>query len=302
MIYRVRHRTTYIYEDPVSVSHHLVRLTPRDIPGQLCPESTISVLPAPAVTSTEDDYFGNIQTFFTLQEPHDSLIVEANSEVEVFPLKRPDFAHSPPWETVVESLVNDHSDEGLDAYQYVFGSQRVGASREIARYAREAFPPGRPLLQAVLELMRIIHRDFQFDSKATEVTTPVQAFFEKRRGVCQDFAHLQIACMRSLGLPCRYVSGYLRTLPPSGKPRLVGADASHAWCSAWCPGAGWVDFDPTNNCIPTDGHITVAWGRDYSDVSPIHGVLLGGAKHTLHVGVDVAPISRRSQGPPTNSL
>jgi transglutaminase-like putative cysteine protease len=302
MIYRVRHRTTYIYEDPVSVSHHLVRLTPRDIPGQLCPESTISVLPAPAVTSTEDDYFGNIQTFFTLQEPHDSLIVEANSEVEVFPLKRPDFAHSPPWETVVESLVNDHSDEGLDAYQYVFGSQRVGASREIARYAREAFPPGRPLLQAVLELMRIIHRDFQFDSKATEVTTPVQAFFEKRRGVCQDFAHLQIACMRSLGLPCRYVSGYLRTLPPSGKPRLVGADASHAWCSAWCPGAGWLDFDPTNNCIPTDGHITVAWGRDYSDVSPIHGVLLGGAKHTLHVGVDVAPISRRSEGPPTNSL
>jgi transglutaminase-like putative cysteine protease len=295
MIYRVRHQTTYSYEDAVSVSHHLVRLTPRDIPGQLCHESNISVLPAPAVTSTQDDYFGNVQTFFTLQEPHNSLIVEASSEVEVFALKRPDFSHSAPWGTVVESLISDNSDEGLDAYQYVFGSQRVGASREIAGYAREAFPAGRPLLEAVVELMRIIHRDFQFDSKATEVTTPVQAFFEKRRGVCQDFAHLQIACMRSLGLPCRYVSGYLRTLPPSGKPRLVGADASHAWCSAWCPGAGWVDFDPTNNCIPTDGHITVAWGRDYSDVSPIHGVLLGGAKHTLNVGVDVAPITGGAQ-------
>jgi len=290
VIYRVRHRTTYTYEDPVSVSHHLVRLTPRDIPGQLCRETHISILPAPAVTATHDDYFGNIQTFFTLQEPHNSLIVEASSELEVHSAKRQVFSVSPPWESVVESLISDHSDEGLDAYQFVFGSQRVGASRELADYAREAFPAGRPLLEAVLDLMRIIHRDFRFDTKATEVRTPVQAFFQKRRGVCQDFAHLQIACMRSLGLPARYISGYLRTLPPPGKPRLVGADASHAWCSAWCPGAGWVDFDPTNNCVPTEGHITVAWGRDYSDVSPIHGVLLGGAKHTLDVGVDVVAI------------
>jgi transglutaminase-like putative cysteine protease len=297
MIYRVTHRTTYSYEDPVSISHHLVRLTPRDMPQQHCQETHISILPEPAATSTEDDYFGNIQTFFTLQEPHDSLIVEASSELEVFMLRRRDFSLSPPWESVVESLVNDSSDDGLDAYQFVFGSQRVGASRELADYAREAFPARRPLLEAVYELTRIIHRDFQFDTKATEVTTPVQAFFEKRRGVCQDFAHLQIACMRSLGLPGRYVSGYLRTLPPPGKPRLVGADASHAWCSAWCPGEGWVDFDPTNNCVPADGHITVAWGRDYSDVSPIHGVLLGGAKHTLHVGVDVTPITVIGQKP-----
>jgi transglutaminase-like putative cysteine protease len=297
MIYRVTHRTTYSYEDPVSVSHHLVRLTPRDMPGQHCHETLISILPEPVATSTQDDYFGNIQTFFTLQEPHDSLTVEASSELEVFTLRRRDFSLSPPWENVVESLVDDSSDDGLDAYQFVFGSQRVGASRELADYAREAFPARRPLLEAVYELTRIIHRDFQFDTKATEVTTPVQAFFEKRRGVCQDFAHLQIACMRSLGLPGRYVSGYLRTLPPPGKPRLVGADASHAWCSAWCPGEGWVDFDPTNNCVPTDGHITVAWGRDYSDVSPIHGVLLCGAKHTLHVGVDVTPITVVAQKP-----
>ena len=153
-----------------------------------------------------------------------------------------------------------------------------------------SFPAGRPILEAAFDLTARIHQDFRFDAKATEVTTPVETFFEKRRGVCQDFSHLQIACMRSLGLPARYVSGYLRTLPPPGRPRLVGADASHAWCSAWCPGYGWVDFDPTNNCVPSDGHITLAWGRDYSDVSPIRGVLLGGAKHSLKVGVDVMPL------------
>jgi transglutaminase-like putative cysteine protease len=290
MIYRVVHRTTYDYQDPVSVSHHLVRLTPRTLPRQVCTETEISIAPSPAVTAARDDYFGNIQTFFTLQEPHDRLIVEARSTLELFALKRPDFSASPPWETVVESLVSDHSEDGLDAYQFVFSSDRVEASREFADYARQAFPPGRPLLEAIFDLTRQIHRDFSFDKKATEVTTPVKAFFQKRRGVCQDFAHLQIACLRSLRLPARYVSGYLRTQPPSDLPRLVGADASHAWCSAWCPGAGWADFDPTNNCVPEDGHITVAWGRDYCDVSPIHGVLLGGAKHTLHVGVDVMPI------------
>ena len=247
--------------------------------------------PRPPVTATHDDYFGNIQTFFTLQEPHDRLIVEAQQRIGSARAQAAGFLRDlRRGRRLSESLVSDHSEEGLDAYQFVFGSQRVAASRELADYARDAFPAGRPLLEAILDLTRKIHRDFHFDTKATEVTTPVQAFFEKRRGVCQDFAHLQIACLRSLGLPARYVSGYLRTLPPPGRPRLVGADASHAWCSAWCPGAGWVDFDPTNNCVPADGHITVAWGRDYSDVSPIHGVLLGGAKHTLHVGVDVMPI------------
>ena len=290
MIYRVVHKTTYDYQDSVSVSHHLVRLTPRKIPGQVCRETGISISPSPDVTTTHADYFGNIETFFTLQEPHDCLIVEARSTLELHALARPDFSASPSWETVVQSVPGDHSQEGLDAYQFVFSSERVVASREFADYARQTFPLGRPLLEAVYDLMRQINRDFRFDKKATEVTTPVEAFFQKRRGVCQDFAHLQIACLRSLGLPARYVSGYLRTFPAPGRPRLVGADASHAWCSVWCPGIGWVDFDPTNDCIPEEGHITVAWGRDYSDVSPIHGVLLGGAKHTLDVGVDVTPI------------
>ena len=289
MIYRVRHRTAYHYEDPVSVSHHVVRLTPRNLPKQTCRGSHISILPAPPAISAHFDYFGNTLTSFTLHEPHDCLIVEANSDLEVNAIESPDFFGSPPWETVPESLAGDHSDEVLNAYQFVFDTQRVRSSPELAAYARESFPEGRPLLAAVLDLTRRIHQDFRFDKKATEVTTPVQTFFEKRRGVCQDFAHLQIGCMRSLGLPARYVSGYLRTMPPPGHPRLVGADASHAWCSAWCPGTGWVDFDPTNNCAPSDGHITVAWGRDYSDVSPIWGVLLGGARHKLQVEVDVIP-------------
>jgi transglutaminase-like putative cysteine protease len=290
LIYRVRHRTTYEYEDPVSVSHHIVRLTPRNLPKQTCRGSHVSILPAPPVTSAHFDYFGNTLTSFTLHEPHVCLIVEAASDLEVNAVEPPDFSGSPPWETVRASLDGDPSDEVLNAYQFVFDTQRVRSNPELAAYARESFPEGRPLLAAVLDLTRRIHQDFRFDKKATEVATPVQTFFEKRRGVCQDFAHLQIGCMRSLGLPARYVSGYLRTMPPPGRPRLVGADASHAWCSAWCPGAGWVDFDPTNNCVPSDGHITVAWGRDYSDVSPIYGVLLGGARHKLHVEVDVMPV------------
>ena len=291
MIYRVRHRTTYDYEDEVSVSHHVVRLTPRNLPVQRCWESYVAILPTPPVTSSHFDYFGNTLTSFTMQEPHDCLIVEANSNLEVTAVAPPDFSGSPPWETVQESLAGSPSDDILNALQFVFDSQRVRSNAELAGYARESFPGGRPLLAAVLDLTRRIHQDFRFDKKATEVATPVQTFFEKRRGVCQDFAHLQIACLRSLGLPARYVSGYLRTMPPPGRPRLIGADASHAWCSAWCPGTGWVDFDPTNNCVPSDGHITVAWGRDYSDVSPIYGVLLGGARHKLHVEVDVMPLA-----------
>jgi transglutaminase-like putative cysteine protease len=288
--YRLRHRTSYEYEDPVSVSHHVVRLTPRILGRQIRRWNEISIVPKPAVVTEQTDYFGNVVTFFTLEEPHDSLIVEATSEAEVTSNGPPDFAASMHWEFVRSNLANDHSGEGLDAYQFVFDSARAEANSKLYEYARESFPAEQPLLQGVFDLMRRIHEDFRFDTEATEVTTPVETFFEKRRGVCQDFAHLQIACMRTMGLPARYVSGYLRTLPPPGRPRIVGADASHAWCSAWCPGVGWVDFDPTNNCLPSDGHITVAWGRDYSDVSPIHGVLLGGSHHKLEVQVDVAPI------------
>ncbi len=291
MIYRVRHQTIYDYVEPVSVSQHAVRLTPRNLRGQTCRSMRLSVWPEPPFhATTHTDFFGNSVTSFTLPESHTRMSVEATSELEVQAVVHPPFAESPAWETVREAVAEDHTQEGLNAFQFVFNSIRVSAKPELAAYARDSFPAGRPLLEAVLDLTGRINHDFRFDAKATEVTTPVETFFEKRRGVCQDFSHLQIACMRSLGLPARYVSGYLRTMPPPGKPRLVGADASHAWCAAWCPRFGWVDFDPTNNCVPTDGHITLAWGRDYSDVSPIRGVLLGGAKHSLKVGVDVMPM------------
>jgi len=290
LIYRVRHMTVYDYADRVSVSHHVLRLTPRNLTRQRCSGSRIAIAPAPQSSTTRTDYFGNVLTFFTLREPHDHLQVEARSELEVQNVAAPDFSRSPRWELVPQSLEGHPSVEVLDAYQFVFASERVGANPELAAYARDSFLPERPVLEAVRDLTRRIHQDFRFDTEATEVTTPVETFFEKRRGVCQDFAHLEIACLRSLGLPARYVSGYLRTTPSPGCARLEGADASHAWCSAWCPDAGWVDFDPTNDCVPTDGHVTLAWGRDYNDVCPIHGVLLGGARHTLNVGVDVIPV------------
>jgi transglutaminase-like putative cysteine protease len=290
LIYKVRHRTTYDYSDPVSVSHHILRLTPHGSGHQTCYSSEISIEPRPPSRARHSDYFGNRATAFTLLEPHDRLMVEANSQLEVTTVAHADFSESPAWEQVRDSLPNDANGEALRAYQFVFDSRRVKARPELAEYALDSFTPGRPVLDGARDLMRRIFVDFRFDTKATEVSTPVETFFEKRRGVCQDFAHLQIACMRSAGLPARYVSGYLRTLPPPGRPRLAGADASHAWCSAWSPGAGWVDFDPTNNCVPSDGHITVGCGRDYGDVSPIHGVLLGGARHTLEVEVDVEPL------------
>jgi transglutaminase-like putative cysteine protease len=265
-------------------------LTPHDTRNQICRRSDISVIPRPPSYSWHTDYFGNRNAAFTLLEPHDRLIVNAGMELEVNPVPLPEFSASPAWEHVRDSLAADYTDEGLNAYQYVFDSNRVKARPALADYARESFPHERPLLEAAMDLTHRIYRDFRFDTKATEVSTPVETFFEKRRGVCQDFSHLQIACMRSLGLPARYISGYLRTLPPPGKPRLIGADASHAWCAVWSPGAGWVDFDPTNDLVPSDGHLTLAWGRDYSDVSPIHGVLLGGERHTLDTGVDVMPI------------
>lgn len=195
-----------------------------------------------------------------------------------------------PWEEAVRLLPNDHSAAGLEAYQFGFESARIRIRPEFASYALQSFRPGRPMPEALRDLTARIHNDFRFDSKVTNVRTPTEEVFRKRRGVCQDFAHLQIACLRSLNLAARYVSGYLRTYPPPGRPRLVGADASHAWVSAYCPGSGWLDMDPTNNVVPSDGHVTLAWGRDYGDVSPLRGLILGGGAHTLKVAVDMEPI------------
>jgi transglutaminase-like putative cysteine protease len=190
----------------------------------------------------------------------------------------------------VASLPNDRSPASLEAYQFVFESPRIRPNPEFAAYARGSFAPGRLFTEALLDLTARIHKDFRFDPKATNVRTPAEAVLRKRRGVCQDFAHLQIACLRSLNLAARYVSGYLRTYPPPGRPRLIGADASHAWVSAYCPGTGWLDVDPTNNLVPSRSHVTLAWGRDYGDVSPLRGLILGGRDHTLKVAVDMEPL------------
>jgi transglutaminase-like putative cysteine protease len=243
----------------------------------------------PASPTERTDYFGNQLSFFTVQEPHERLVVEAQSEVTIDEQKpRPE--QSITWEAVARSLPEDHSSEALEAYQFVFESPRIRPSAQLAVYALESFTPGRQFVEALLDLNGRIYKDFRFDAKATSVRTPTEEVFRKGRGVCQDFAHLEIACLRSLNLPARYVSGYLRTYPLPGKARLVGADASHAWVSAYCPGMGWIDVDPTNNVVPSYNHVTLAWGRDYGDVSPLRGLILGGRDHTLKVAVDVEPI------------
>jgi transglutaminase-like putative cysteine protease len=247
------------------------------------------ITPAPANVSEHLDYFGNSVTSFTIREPHNELNIEARSRVAMDDHSTAWPELSPPWEDVARSLSSDLSAEGLDAYQFVFESPRVRPAAEFAEYAAESFLPARPLAEALLDLTARIHEDFRFDAKATNVRTSPEEVLRDRRGVCQDFAHVQVACLRSLGLPARYVSGYLRTYPPPGGTRLVGADVSHAWVSAYCPGAGWLDVDPTNNLIPFQSHVTLSWGRDYGDVSPVRGVILGGRDHKVDVGVDMEP-------------
>lgn len=290
MIYKIVHRTTYKYKYPVSVGNHVACLKPRSFPHQQLTWSELHIQPPPATCTERVDYFGNRLCFFTVQDPHKELVVEARSEVIVEGNAIPWPQQSLPWEEAATLLPNDQSPVGLDAYQFRFESPRIRVRPEFASYALQSFTPGRPMAEALLDLTARIHVDFRFDSKVTNVRTPTEEVFRKRRGVCQDFAHLQIACLRSLNLAARYVSGYLRTYPPPGKPRLKGADVSHAWVSAYCPDIGWLDMDPTNNVVPSDGHVTLAWGRDYSDISPLRGLILGGGAHTLKVAVDMEPL------------
>lgn len=289
MIYDVSHRTRYRYSIPVSFSHHRLHLTPRPCAHQVCHRTALSVSPNPTVQTAGEDYFGNPVTNVTLQDQHKELTLHSRSVIEVSPASPPDPARTAPWDTIYEALYGDTSDTGLDAIQYVFDSPCAASSSTLARYAAESFPSGAPVLAGALDLTRRIYQEFTYDGTATTVSTPVEEVFAGRRGVCQDFAHLEIACLRSLGVPARYVSGYLLTHPPEGKERLVGADASHAWLAVWCPDHGWVDLDPTNNLVVSEEHITVAWGRDYSDVSLIKGAIFGGGAHTIDVAVDVVP-------------
>lgn len=291
MTYRIVHKTSYQYKHAVSVGNHIACLTPRCLPGHRCTRHELLVSPSAEVTRRKD-YFGNQLSFFTIEEPHKALIVEARSEVTIDQRSAPPAPRdSPPWEEIARTLPSQYDACSLEAYQFVFESSRIQPSAQFAEYASRSFTPGRPFIQALLDLTGRIHHDFRFDAKATNVRTPPEEVLRKGCGVCQDFAHLEIACLRSLHLPARYVSGYLRTFPRPGQPRLIGADVSHAWISAYCPGIGWLDVDPTNNVVPSSNHVTVAWGRDYSDVSPLRGLILGGRDHALQVSVDVEALA-----------
>lgn len=291
MIYNILHRTLYDYAASVTVSHHVARLEPRATSAQSCQSYSLKVFPEPTLRKMRADYFGNQLCFFSVQEVHSKLEIIAHSRVKVS-VKQPFAAEaSPSWEKVAALFRDPVSPEVVETYQFVFDSPQVRSSFELADYARQSFAPGTPFLTGVADLNRRVFTDFKYDARATSVATPLEEVLEKRRGVCQDFAHLGIAFLRSLGLPARYVSGYLRTRPPEGTPRLEGADASHAWFAVFCPDVGWVDFDPTNNLQPSAEHITVAYGRDFGDVSPVAGILTGGGQHGLRVSVDVTEVA-----------
>jgi len=290
---RVHHRTAYSYLEPVELGAHVVHLRPRELPFQTLHGFTLHAgsLTAPALRDGVD-HFGNPVSWLFLTGLHSTLVLDATAEVEVRCRPCPASDATPAWERVAASAI--HS----EVAEFTFASPRVRLLSQARAWAASSFPPGRPVLQGVLDLMHRFTHEFRFDPAVTTVSTSVVRVLELRAGVCQDFAHVMIAGLRALGLPARYVSGYLRTVPPPGQARLVGADQSHAWVGVWLgPEHGWVDVDPTNALVVQDGHVVLGWGRDYSDVSPVRGVLLGGGEHTLQVSVDIAPAGLETVSP-----
>ena len=294
MKYRITHQTTYRYEQAVTVCHNEAHLIPRDSVQQRCLSYRLDIYPAPASRSEREDFFGNRVVYYAIDVPHDLLRVTATSEVSLeSPGAQLPLGAGVPWQEAARRLHGELTADNLDARQYLLDSPMAGISAEIKRYAAPAFREHRPVADVVLELMSRIHRDFTYDPDFTTIATPLSEVLKHRRGVCQDFAHLMIGALRSLGLPARYVSGYILTTPPPGYARLIGADASHAWVSVHDPLVGWVDFDPTNNCLADDEHVTLAWGRDFGDVTPMRGVILGGGEQTIKVHVTVSPVELR---------
>jgi transglutaminase-like putative cysteine protease len=297
MRFRICHVTRYGYPDPVSLCHSVAHLKPREFAHQRCLSSQVRVDPWPAVSRDYLDFFGNRVTYFSIQQSHGALEVTAQSEVEVMPQSLPPAAATPTWEWVLERLRGGRG-EAAEARIFTLASPMIPHNDQATDYARSSFAPGRPVLEAVTDLMGRIFRDFEYDPHFSNVATPLSEVLEHRRGVCQDFAHLGLACLRGLGLAARYVSGYLETLPPPGQVKLQGSDASHAWFSVFIPDLGWVDFDPTNDQIPGQQHITTAIGRDYQDVTPLRGVFYGGGAHDLRIAVDVNRIEDATAGSP----
>lgn len=303
MLLHVLHETAYDYAPMVRTAQHMAHLRPLQTPRQKLLAHSLRITPAPAQQSEALDVYGNTRSFFSLQHAHERLHVVADSTVATSAAPAP--TDSLPWQDAAERM-RYHRDARYDpAAEFLFASPYVPRDDAFARYALASFAEGRPQLEAARELMQRIHADFEYAPAATDVNTPALEALALRRGVCQDLAHVMLGCLRSLGLPARYVSGYLLTEPPPGQPRLVGGDASHAWVSVYLPaaagGGAWVDLDPTNDRTPGEDYVTLAIGRDYSDVSPMRGVIHGGAHHTLKVAVTVTPVEQVTQCAVTRS-
>lgn len=287
MNYKITHRSHYAYSESVSLCHNEARLTPRSFFNQTCLESTLHIQPKPVAYREREDFFGNRTTYFALETPHNELEVKSESQVRIVPYTNHQNLSQTSWEDVSSYLRTTTDAHAVDVRQFTYDSPKAAGSPELAQYAKPCFTKSKPLIDAVRDLTARIYAEFDYVPGFTTISTPLTEVLHHKRGVCQDFAHLAIGCLRSLGLAARYISGYLETLPPPGKERLVGADASHAWFSVYVPQNGWIDFDPTNNLMPTDQHITVAWGRDFADATPLKGVIVGSGKHKLTVAVDV---------------
>ncbi len=291
--YRITHKTRYQYSDPVAICQNQVMMLPRQLPRVRCHDLQVEILPTPGQLGSHTDYFGNPVKTFAIETAHRELSVTVTSDVEVAATDFPDAERTEPWERVRDAIADATDRCWFEVYEFLYPSPLVAIESGFAEYAAGSFTPGRPILDAGLDLTRRIHRDFKYDVTATKVDTTAVAAFGLRAGVCQDFAHIEIACLRAIGLAARYVSGYLRTIPPKGKPRLVGADQSHAWLSLYGgTEIGWVDLDPTNACLVATDHVPICVGRDYRDVSPMRGVVLGGGSTALTVSVDVVPVAQ----------
>ncbi|MCB1506055.1 MAG: transglutaminase family protein [Hyphomicrobiaceae bacterium] len=289
MKFEVSHRTTYRYSEPVVHSQHLVHLAPCSVANQRVTRHGLEIHPSPNRRVDWRDTFKNPVTFLEIERSHKELVLHARSTIETSAGIPTLPARTTPWDALDAALATGGTID-LDVVAYRCASHATTASLDIADYTRQSFPTGRPVLEACTDFMRRIYADFTFDAKATDVSTPISVVFAKRRGVCQDFAHLTLAGLRAMRVPARYVSGYILTHPPPGQPRMQGADASHAWVSVWSPEYGWQGLDPTNGIAAGEEHIVIAQGREYNDVCPISGVLLGGGEHSVDVSVDVAPL------------
>jgi transglutaminase-like putative cysteine protease len=288
MKYQIAHTTEYFYHHTVSLCHNIAMLMPRNTDLQECRKTLVRISPQPDVINEYEDFFGNKVMYFAIQQEHSSLKVTVLSQVETFSarnLKMELYNHIA-WEEIGAHLL-EAGDGNFEARQYIASTPVTTSTEEIFQYTAPSFTPGRSVFEACSELVKRIHSDFEFKPGFSTVATPLSEVMNERKGVCQDFAHLAIACLRSHGLPARYVSGYIETVAPEGKEKLQGVDASHAWFSVYIPHSGWIDFDPTNNLIPSDQHITIGWGRDYSDLPPLKGVILSTGRHQLDVSVDV---------------